>query len=250
MLLEQRHKIIIDLIKKKEIVKINELVDETGASESTIRRDLTQLEENNVIKRVHGGATLVTGRLIEPSYSEKIERNIETKGKIGKYAANLIDDGDCIYLDAGTSTYEMIKYIDKKNIVVVTNGLKHIDMLIEMGVKSYVVGGEVKAVTKAIVGTNALKDLENYRFDKCFIGINGIHSEFGLTTPDPKEAVLKESAIKLSKESYVLADDSKFGEVTFVKVSDIKDVAIVTNEKPGNYYYYAEKTKIKVVDDL
>ncbi len=249
MLTEERQQMILEILKNKGIVKINELVKLTDTSESTIRRDLTYLESIQEVKRVHGGATLVKGRLNEPSYKEKLVQNISEKSKIAKYAASLIEEGDSIYLDAGTTTFEMIQYIDKKDIVVVTNGLKHIDALVEQDINAYILGGRVKARTKAVVGTDALKNLEKFRFDKCFIGANAIHQEYGFTTPDSEEAILKENAIELSKESYVLADESKFGEVAFVKIADIDKAEIITDSKIEDYERYAEKTRIKVVTE-
>jgi len=247
LLTEERHRLILNILKEKGIVKINELVELTGTSESTIRRDLTYLENTNALKRVHGGATLIKGRFIEPSYSEKQVRSIHEKSIIAKYAAALIENGDCIYLDAGTTTFEMIKNIDKKDIVVVTNGLKHIDALVEKNISSYILGGKVKGRTKAVIGADASKSLQKFRFDKCFIGINGIHLDYGFTTPDSEEAVLKENAIDISREAFILADESKFGEVAFVKVADLEQATIITNTEVQDYERYKEKTRIKVV---
>lgn len=246
---KERHNLILEFLEKKCIAKISELMEITDSSESTIRRDLVSLESINVLKRIHGGATLPKGRLVEPSYQEKEIQSVEEKKAIAKYAAALVEDGDSIYLDAGTSTFEMIEYIDKKNIVVVTNGLKHINALIEQNINAYILGGKVKGITKAIIGMDALKNLQKFRFDKCFLGINSIHIEYGFTTPDSEEAILKENAIKHSNETFVLADESKFGEVSFVKIADLKEAVIITNSKIDNYEEYSKKTKVKVVKE-
>lgn len=249
MLTEERHKLILDILSKKGIVKLNEFVELTNTSESTIRRDLTYLESINELKRVHGGAALIKSRYTELSYDEKLNRNIPEKSIIGKYAAALIQEGDCVYLDAGTTTYEVVKYIDKPNVVVVTNGLKHIDLLVEKGVDAYILGGKVRAKTKAIIGSDALKNLERFRFDKAFMGMNGVHLDYGFTTPFSEEAILKETAIKLSKEVFVLADESKFGEIAFCKVADIQDAVIITNYEVEDIEKYKEKTEIEVVKE-
>lgn len=249
LLTEERHKLILDILSKKGIVKINEFVELTDTSESTIRRDLSYLESVNALKRVHGGATLLKGRYTELSYNEKLDKNISEKDAIAQYAASLVQDGDCIYLDAGTTTFEMIKYINKTNIIIVTNGLKHIESLVEKGINAYILGGRVRTITKAIIGIDALKSLERFRFDKAFMGMNGIHIEYGFTTPDTEEAALKETAIRLSKEAYVLADESKFGEVAFCKVTDLSNAAVITNAETENLEAYKERTNIKVVRD-
>ncbi len=247
MLTEERQQKILEILRKKGVVKINELVNLTDTSESTIRRDLTYLEGIHELKRIHGGATLLKGRFNEPSYKEKQDQYISEKSRIAKYAVTLIEEGDCIYLDAGTTTFNMIQYMDIKDIAVVTNGLKHIDALVERNINAYILGGSVKARTKAVVGSNALKNLEKFRFDKCFLGTNAIHLEYGFTTPDPEEAVLKENAIQLSKEAFVLADESKFGEVAFIKIADLKAATIITNSEVEDYERYAKKTRLKVV---
>lgn len=249
MITEERHKLILDILAKKGIVKLNEFVELTSTSESTIRRDLTYLESINALKRVHGGATLLKSRYTELSYNEKLDKNINEKSVIARYAASLIQNGDCIYMDAGTTTFEMIKYINTSNVVVVTNGLKHIDALVEKGINAYILGGKVRAITKAIIGIDTLRNLEKFRFDKAFLGMNGIHYQYGYTTPDAEEAVIKETAINLSKEAYVLADESKFGEVSFCKVSEIKRASIITNTEVENIDKYNKITNIKVVNE-
>lgn len=250
MLTEERHNLILEFLAKRGISKISELVEITNTSESTIRRDLTFLESISMLKRIHGGATLPKGRLAEPSYQEKEVRSVEEKKAIAKCAATIIEDGDSIYLDAGTSTFKMIQYIDKKDITVFTNGLKHIDALIERNINSYILSGKVKNSTKAVIGLDALKSLQKYRFDKCFLGINSIHMDYGFTTPDSEEAVLKENAIKHSNRAFVLADDSKFGEVSFVKIADLKEAVIITNSEIDNYKEYSKKTIVKVVKNI
>lgn len=246
MLSEKRHEIILNLLKLKGFVSLTELLDATESSESTIRRDLSYLESVNLLKRVHGGAKSLANVSKELSYNEKSSKSIHEKRAIAKYASSLIDDGDCIFVDAGTTTYELIDYLEGKDILVVSNGLSHIDTLIKKNIKCYVIGGNIKISTKAITGCDALMCLSKFRFDKCFIGTNGVHHTYGLTTPDNEEAILKECAINNSRKAYVLADDSKFGEISTVKFSDINKCVIITNEKPEDTY--DKKTDIKVVD--
>ena len=191
MLETERHQIILEALKVKNTIKLQELVDLTNSSESTIRRDLIQLEQENLLKRVHGGAARLQGKLQEPSMTEKSSKNLQTKRQIAQFASSLVDEGDCIYLDAGSTIFEMIAFLPE-NIVVVTNGLTHVNELIEKNIKTFLIGGFAKPTTKALIGRGALNSLEQYRFDKCFMGVNGIHSQFGYTTPDPEEAMIKQ----------------------------------------------------------
>ena len=244
MLSEERHGIILREISKRGISKVEDLSILTESSESTIRRDLSYLEGKGQIRRVHGGAVLTKGRFVEESFKEKLVHNIEQKISIGKFAASLIEDGDSIYLDAGTTIYEMAKFIDKKDIFVVTNGIDNIDILLERGIDVYILGGKIKSKTKAVVGTNAFKQLEKFRFDKAFIGINAIDIEFGLTTPDQEEALMKSKAIEVSREAFVLADSSKFNKISFTKVSDFSEVTVITDKEDRQY---VEKLNLRVV---
>ena len=136
MLTQERQELILQKLQEEKTIKISEIVEITNSSESTIRRDLTQLEKESKLRRIHGGATLIDSKIEELSFNEKMIFNKEQKIKIAKYAASLIKDGDCIYLDAGTTTFEMIQYINSKNIVIVTNGLKHIDAIVEKDIEA------------------------------------------------------------------------------------------------------------------
>lgn len=248
MLTPERHEMILQFLKESSIVKIQDLVDKTNTSESTIRRDLIQLEEEKKLKRVHGGAARLQGKLEESSMIEKATKNIQEKRQIAKYAASLIEAGDCVYLDAGSTVMEMIEYLPLKDIVIVTNGLMHINRLLEKQVSTYILGGFAKYKTNAVIGRGALESLQHYRFDKCFIGVNGIHSQFGFTTPDQEEAMIKEEAMALSSEVFVVSDHTKFSEVSFAKITDLERATIITNELDDEMKKkYASKTTIKVV---
>ena len=247
MITEQRHQLIIAELKQKGTIRVADLVEKFNSSESTIRRDLVQLEALNYLKRVHGGAVLVQNKFIEKSFDDKSHQFVGEKDLIAQYAATLVEEGDSVYLDSGTTTYEMIKYLKDKNIVVVTNGLSHVEALIENNISCFVLGGKVKQKTKAVVGYEAISILNRYRFDKCFMGSNGVHSVHGFTTPDPEEAMIKESAIKASNNIFVLADESKFGEVSFTRFTQIEEATIITNGAE-HLTQYQDKTTVKVVE--
>jgi DeoR family fructose operon transcriptional repressor len=248
LLTPERHRIILELLTEKEVVKLQEFVEATGSSDSTIRRDLSQLEQENMLKRVHGGAALLHQKGEELSISEKSTKNLEEKEVVARYAASLIEEGDCIYLDAGTTVFQMIKYIEATKIKVVTNGLTHLEALLEKNINTFIVGGYIKQKTKAMIGPGAISGLEQYHFDKCFLGVNGIHSVYGLTTPDPDEASIKRLAMELSQEAYVVADYTKFHKVAFSKIADLHTSRIITTGIEEEILKdYKDKTRIKVV---
>lgn len=250
LLTPERHELILQLLKQHSVVKIQDLIDVLNTSESTIRRDLTQLEQEGFLKRVHGGAARLQGKITEQSMSEKAFKNLQEKKMIAAYAAKLVEDGDSIYLDAGSTIKEMIPFLKNRDIVVVTNGLTHMTSLLEARIQTYITGGYVKEKTNALVGRGALLSLDNYRFDKCFMGVNGIHPEYGYTTADQEEAMVKSKAISLSREAFFVADDSKFSEVYFAKIADLHNASIITNyldEEVNDLY--SRKTSIKVVKE-
>lgn len=248
LLTSERQQYIIEKINQNGFIKIQELVKELHTSESTIRRDLSQLEDMSVLKRVHGGAELVKKRSIEPTILEKSTSRTSEKEAIAKEAASMIDDGDCIYLDAGTTTLAMIPFIQNKPVTVVTNGIMQAAALQESNIITYLIGGRIKKSTNAIIGSQAINNINNYRFDKVFLGINGIHPDWGFSTPDPEEAILKRSAIDLSKEAFILADFSKFDETSFARVAELNQATIITSGMDSaKLAKYKMNTKIKVV---
>lgn len=228
MLSQERYEMILNLLKQNEIMKLQNIVDELGISESTARRDLNHLEKKGLLERVHGGARLPEGSFEEDFESKNIQNQSEKK-KIGFLASEGIETGECIFLDAGTTTEAVIPYLQSKDVTVVTNGTTHIPMLGKAGIKTYILEGRIKHKTGAIVGSEAIESLMKYNFDRCFLGANGIHSEKGYTTPDVEEAEIKRRVIKNSKRAYILADSKKFGKISFVSFGDIEDCIIITD---------------------
>lgn len=245
MLTEERYDLIIKRLQERGVVKLQELVELLDASESTVRRDLVDLEERKLLKRIHGGATLVNQKSWEPGIEEKTFKNIQQKNVIARLAASQLVDGECIYLDAGTTTLAMISFIEAKDVTVVTNGLSHVEALVSKNIRSYLLGGMMKMHTKAVIGSMALQNMDNFRFDKCFLGTNGVDAEMGYTTPDPEEALIKRRAHQLSGRTYVLADSSKIGDIAFAKLFDLEEAVLITESLPDSWRGpITEKTKV------
>jgi len=248
MLTEERQRLILTKLDEESVVYVNDLVTYLNTSESTIRRDLNTLDENGLLNKVHGGATSIKTISIKTT-EEKVQHrqslNMDEKIKIAKYAASLIKPNDMIYLDAGTTTEQMIDFITEKDATFVTNGIVHAKKLIENGFKTYILGGELKLITEAIVGAEAINSLRKYNFTKGFFGTNGVHKERGYTTPDISEAMVKEEALKRSKEAYILCDKSKFDEISSITFGNINSATIITTLLEDKYY--KDVTKIKEV---
>nr|WP_253956309.1 DeoR/GlpR family DNA-binding transcription regulator [Lactiplantibacillus pentosus] len=249
VLTEERQQYILNTIRFKGIIKIKDICSETNCSESTARRDLQQLEEQGELLRVHGGAKYMNSLQEEPAMNDKVSRNVNAKDHIAQQAVANIQIDDVIYLDAGTSTLAMIHHLNPSyNLRVVTNGVVHASALADVGIQTYLLGGNLKGTTKAVIGPEAVKSLEEYRFNKVFLGINGVHPKFGLTTPDPDEAVVKKTAILQSEESFILADNTKFDHVSFARVGDLSSATIITDQlTPSVAEQYQPLTTIQEV---
>lgn len=144
-------------------------------------------------------------------------------------AAQNIHDNEIIYLDAGSTTLKLIPLLKDKKITVVTNAVHHAAKLVDLGIHTIILGGSLKLSTKAIIGATSMEQLQRYRFNKVFIGMNAVHPEFGLTTPDSEEAALKSLAISQGGQTYVLADHTKLNQVSFIKVHSIEKVTLLTD---------------------
>lgn len=247
MLTQERHAKILKILDEKGAVSVMELTAALQASESTIRRDLIALSKMGKLNKVHGGAVLTQKDFIkkEDSIDEKLSKNIAEKTAIAAYAASQIQDNDYVYLDAGSTTLLMIDFITASQATFVTNGISHVKALVQRGFKAYILGGELKSTTEAVIGLAAAQNLHNYNFSKCFVGVNGIAKKQGFTTPDTDEAYLKAAAIERSFMAYVLADASKFGKVSTVTFAKLEEAAIITDVLKDTEY--ADLTVVKEV---
>nr|WP_239551744.1 DeoR/GlpR family DNA-binding transcription regulator [Streptococcus saliviloxodontae] len=207
---------------------MDSLVDLLNTSESTVRRDLDELATEKKLRRVHGGAEKYQSLQEELSNFQKSIKNVHEKESIARFSQNLIDEGDVIFIDAGTTNELLVREIDKKGVTVVTNSIHHAAKLVEKQIKTLIIGGFVKQSTDASIGHLAVEQLSKLNFDKAFIGANGIDADF-ITTPDIEEAVIKKMVVNNAKKTYVLADASKVGHVSFVKIVGVEQIELVTN---------------------
>ena len=236
MLTEQRYQVILKLLEEKGTVTVTELKDLLNTSESTVRRDIVALHKAGKLTKVFGGAVALQETVIpyEPTMVQKADVNVEEKQFIARKAAELVQPGEFIFLDAGTTTGYMIEYLAGKEISVMTNAVAHAKQLASLGVKVYLVGGELKASTEAIIGSQAMEMLKNYHFTKGFFGTNGVTKKAGFTTPDAYEALIKRSAMEQCRECFVLADYSKFNTVSSVTFAHFNAATIISDENGHN----------------
>lgn len=239
MLKEERFTKIIELLEEKNTLKTEEISKYLNVSQATVRRDLNELDEMKKIKKIFGGAKTIANIdyiTSEDRMDDKLRKKIKEKMSIGKYAAGLIKDNDFIYMDAGSSVEAMITYIDAKNVTFVTNSIWIARELSSLKYKVFILPGEIKLSTDSIIGVSTIEYLTKFNFSLGFFGTNGIHSDYGFTTPDINEAMIKSQAMKRCKKSYILADSSKFDKVSQVVFCKDLSTEIITEDIEDENY--------------
>lgn len=235
MLTEERRNIIIKAVNEKGIVTMQELLDLTGTSDSTLRRDLIVLDERGLISKIHGGAAARGGQtefVATEDVSERYNRNHEEKMRIARVAAQMVRDNDIVYLDAGSTTDRVIDLLPDTNATFVTNASMHAVKLMKRGFKVFVIGGELKRRTEAYIGAFAVAMLKNFNCTIGFFGADGIHPHAGYTTPEENEAIVKRYAVSRCKRAYALCDSSKFRKVAFASFADLNGMTLISDEIP------------------
>ncbi|QNQ82798.1 DeoR/GlpR transcriptional regulator [Lactobacillus sp. PV037] len=231
MLTEKRQQAIAAYINDKDICRVAELCKLTNSSESTIRRDLIEMEKRGLIVRVHGGARSVQNYSRDVEQQVRFNLNIDKKHRLAAYAAKKISSAEHLFLDAGTTIYEMINFLkDIPDLHVITNGVDTALACIDAGISTQILGGEIKQQTNAVIGSSTIKQMQAMNFSTAFIGANGLNKQGKFTTPDPSEAEIKQTAIIQAKRSFILMDDSKIGTSNFASLSNTENAVLITNQ--------------------
>lgn len=220
---EERRRRILEQMRAGEAVAVCDLAAEFGVSESSVRRDLAELERSGLLARTHGGALPVEGTMEEPTFAEKTAVHLPEKSAIARVAAGLVKDGQSIILDAGTTTLGIARLLkQRRDLTVVTNAF-HIaaELADSPAIRVIVTGGEVKGNTFALIGPAAERMLASVNVDTVFLGTNGIDLQRGLTTPTEAEAAVKRSMIASARHTIVVADHTKLGRVAFATIAPV-----------------------------
>jgi len=236
---KEREKLILEIMLKEKKVTVKRLSKLLYASEPSIRRDLAGLEASSLVRRVHGGAVLNengSGETKIPFLIRELEESNE-KLIIAQKAAPLVKDGDVIFLDASSSAFNMIPFIaEKKDITVITNGIKAINALCEYkdrGLKIIATGGRVHTTCLAFVGEDAFKTIEQYNADVCFFACRGLSNDGRLTDIAPDEDYVRIKMIEHSKKSYLLCTAEKIGNEYYHNICHLDKISgAVFGESP------------------
>lgn len=253
MLPENRKRKIVELVSERDGCSVSELSDALGYSEATIRRDLRELGDENLVERSHGGAVPVTNVGNEQNYDQREIQNLERKTAIGARAAEEIREGQVVFFDSGTTTMQVAKRAPTDgSILPVTNSPL---LALELGDGDNEVkltGGTLRQRTKALVGPTAVSALRNMNFDLLFLGTNAIDLESGLTTPNEDEARVKELMIENANVVVLVADGSKLDSESFARFGRLSDVDMFVTDVtlPDDYAAAFDEAGVTIVESV
>ncbi|MBC5996164.1 DeoR/GlpR transcriptional regulator [Romboutsia ilealis] len=248
MLKEERYSIILNLLHEKEIVKVSDITSVINVTEMTVRRDLQDLDNRGLLKRIRGGAQLCNVVIEEElSHIEKQNINIEYKKNIAKKIAEKISDGDSIFLGPGTTIELVYEYITANYLKIVTNSIHVFNKFKDdHRYELILVGGSYRSRTGAFVGSIANDILYKMNIKKAFIGVNGIYNS-AISTSNEDEGMIQATILNNSLEKYIVADSSKLNKRDFYQFYNLENVtAIITDENISkeNINKYSKYTDI------
>ena len=238
MIASERARYILNRLKEKEVVTLKEIADELGVSIATVRRDFEKLDEKGLAVKVRSGATRASlpGPSAAPMVtSEKSKEHIEAKISIASKAASLVKDGDCIFLDGGTTIAPMIDFIQDKKIRIVTHNLLIPQRVQNMDVDIFLIGGHYSPFHASTVGVFAEKMVSQFHFDHAFFGCSGIELVHQMAYNDDIDTIpVKEVAMKYATHNYLLADASKLGVTSYCRFNPLSAFDLIISDHNDN----------------
>lgn len=224
MLKEERQQIILDLLDQRKIIKISDLTNVIDVTEMTIRRDLKELEQHNLLTRIHGGAKLSDDNDVLPielSHIEKKQLNLKEKLDIAALAAKEIKDGEVIFLGAGTTLELVYDFLKIKHATILTNSIFVFNKFqYDPRFELILIGGNYRPLTGAFYGSLTNTMLRDIHVDKAFIGVNAIHKN-SLYNANADEGIIERLILDNASKTYILADNSKFNQKAFYHFYDL-----------------------------
>jgi DeoR/GlpR family transcriptional regulator of sugar metabolism len=232
---KERRALIMRLLEQREEVKVTELSRSTGISEVTIRKDLTYLQNRNLIMRTRGGAMRnpIEEQTEETAIAKKRMFNVRDKERIGEAAARMINDGDFIMLDSGTTTLEVARHLHRfQHLQIITNAMNiATELLAYKRFDVILLGGNVRTNSHSTVGPLALSVLRNFSGYKLFLGVDSFSLENGVSTPSMEEALLNQIMIQQAERVIAVFDSSKFNKRSYMHIAEANELdCIVTDQ--------------------
>lgn len=251
MLVLDRKQEIMKLLRKRKSIRVTELSELFYTCQSTIRRDLTDLEKTGFLKRTYGGAVLLEGMEAEAPFLARETDKTNTKSHIGKLAAKLVHEGDVIAMDASTTTLFMIPYLAHlKEFTVITSGAKMaMDLANTTQARIISTGGQMRTRSLTYTGEIAIRTVELFHYDTVFFSCNSITMEDGLYDVILDEIALCHAMLVRAKRKVLLLDDSKFDRRGFCKLCDFAQINyLITNQQPSpKWVEYLRENRVRLL---
>jgi DeoR family transcriptional regulator, fructose operon transcriptional repressor len=242
-LAEVRQRQIMALLQETGALRIGELSQMLDVSDETVRRDLAVLQEQGLLTRTRGGALAESVRL-ETSFQRRMRDNGVEKREIAQIAAGYVEDGSTIIIDSGSTMAHLVSQLrNKRDLVVITNGINHVeDLLSNPSLTVVVTGGTVRRVTMGAAGPLAVESLSSLHADHTFLAAHGFSAEAGMMYPSFDEVEVKRAMIRAGAQVTLLADGTKCGRASMVKVAPLSELTRIITSPPMSE---AEQTKIR-----
>ncbi|NDL59541.1 DeoR family transcriptional regulator [Phytoactinopolyspora mesophila] len=233
MIPEERRQRIYDRLIEAGAVRVSDLSKELGASETTIRRDMARMEAKGVLERTHGGSILTRRMSSEPRYDDKDELEVGAKRSIGQAAADLVEPGEIIFVNSGSTNLQVLRHLAlKQGVRVITNNAAALEAWRE-GNELVLSGGRYRQRSNSYVGPLAAQAIRSMHADRCFIGVDGISLRYGLTTPNEGESEIARLMIAGTLGSVVVvADHTKIGIVAQFASAPLERVSALVTDRP------------------
>ena len=234
MMIGERHRRILEELKKNPEVTVHELSVLLSVSEPTVRRDFTELHRKGIITKIYGGAILNQGAADrEIPFLLRENEKSSVKSEMGAKASELVEDGMVIMLDGSTSAYHLVPYLArKKDLIVVTSGAKTAVALAEANIRTFCTGGKMLIHSFSYVGEQAESFIRHINADLLFFSCHGLSDEGQMTERAIEEADLRRTMFTVCKKKILLCDSSKFGKTCFYNMGNVSEIDGIVSEKP------------------
>lgn len=231
----ERQQEILALLREVHSVTVEELCKKFYASGATIRRDLGRLEKSGLIRRTYGGAVLLEGNAVESPYLLRESENLEAKLGMAAAAAQLIKNGDTLFLDSSSTVMQLCRHLSGfDGITVITNGIKTAMLLAEnANTTVYIAGGQLRKNSRSVIGVAAKEFFAPYYADIAFLSCHGLDPGYGLTEAHEEESQIKRLLIQKARRTVLLCDSTKVGQRFFSRTCGLESIsALVTDREP------------------
>ena len=232
MMAEERRTQILQTVRSAGRARVNELASRFSTSAVTIRNDLNELHQRSLVLRSHGGAVLPDTILHESPVHERLKAHSDEKRRIGVMAATLINDGETIILDSGTTTLEIARQIKKKQgLQIITNGVNiAAELLDARGAEVFIVGGTVRGESASISGRFTEEMFDQFSADKLFLSGAGCDLDFGVSGANLEETMVNRAMLRISREIILVADSSKFSKRSMTRIALFSEIDTVISD--------------------